>query len=387
MIENEEDFEVAARAGAIIGTLQASYTSFPYLGEVSERITAREALLGVSITGMMENSRVMFSPDIQRKMAEIIKEVNGEFAVELGINPAARCTCIKPAGTTSCMLGTSSGVHPHHSKRYFRRVQGNNLEAPLKFFADVNPLACEKSVWSKNGHDSILTFCIEVDDKALTKEHISAINLLKFVKLTQQNWVSAGTRLERCAQPWLRHNVSNTVSVKPEEWDEVENYIYDNREFFAGISLLPSTGDLDYPQAPFCAVSTPEELVAKYGDASIFASGLIVDGLHAFDSLWVACDTLRGINKVAKPDNPNWLNKYDLKIDWVRRAEQFADRYFSGDKGRMIYCLKEVSNWKMWCDLKREWKHVDYASLTEDSDETNLIGEAACAGGACAVSF
>lgn len=375
MLTSEEDFAIAAKAGAIIGTLQASYTDFPYLGEVSERITRREALLGVSITGMMENPHIVFDPEIQKRMALLIKEVNGEFAAKIGVNPAARCTCVKPAGTTSCILGTSSGIHPHHSRRYFRRTQANEMEAPFLHFSALNPKATEKSVWRQG--DGVLTFCIEVGEHAKTKQEVGALDLLEYVKLTQQNWVEYGTRYERCAQPWLRHNVSNTINVKPTEWDTVEDYIYNNRSFFAGISLLPHSGDLDYPQAPFCSISTPSEIVQKYGDGSVMVSGLIVDGLHAFDDLWRACDAVLG----------RFSDLNSVQEDWVRRAKQFAERYFNSDIQQMLYALKEVNNWKHWCDLRREFKDVDYSLLKEYTDETNLVQEAACAGGQCEVKF
>jgi len=196
---------------------------------------------------------------------------------------------------------------------------------------------------------------------------------LEKVKLTQQNWVEAGTRKERCVQPWLRHNVSNTINVRPHEWDDVEEYIYANRECFAGISLLPSTGDLDYSQAPFCSISTPQEILEKYGDGSVFASGLIVDGLHAYNDLWRACDAVLG--RFRPEDFP--------QEDWIRRAKQFAERYFNNDVHKMLYCLKELNNWKQWCDLNRVWKDVDYTQLLEDSDDTNPIQEVACSGGSC----
>jgi intein/homing endonuclease len=376
LIKSEEDWAIAAKAAAIIGTLQAGYTDFYYIGEVSKYITDREALLGVSMTGMMENPDIIFNPELQRKMAELVKSVNFDFANKIGINPSARCTCVKPSGTTSCVLGTSSGIHPHHSKLYFRRVQGNKMEAPLQYFAKHNPLAIEESVWSANKTDVVITFCVTTSDGVKVKKELSAVDLLEHVKLTQQNWVEAGTRYEACVKPWLRHNVSNTIQVKENEWEEVTKFIYDNRKFFAGISLLPSTGDLDYPQAPFCLISTPEEIVKKYGDGSVFASGLIVDGLRAFDNnLWKACDAVlsRGI-----PENWNQEMK-----DWVRRANQFAHRYFNNDIKRMLHCLKEVNNWKMWQDLNREWCEVDYTKLNEATDETKPLDEIACAGGAC----
>ena len=410
-IKCKEDFALAARAAAIIGTLQASYTDFGYLGRVTKEIVEREALLGVSITGMMDNPDVIFNPTIQKEMAQLILDVNADFAKKIGINPAARATCVKPAGTTSCILGSASGIHPHHAKRYFRRVQGNYMEAPLQYFKQFNSIAVEKSVWSANKTDEIITFCVEVPDGAKTKNQLSALTLLKHVKDTQKNWVMTGRREEACTQPWLTHNVSNTINVRPDEWVGITEYIYDNREFFAGIALLPQSGDLDYPQAPMCTVHTAKEIVHMYGEGSLFASGLIVDGLRAFeDNLWAACETTLGngeplVEPVAPAGetvqlsedviNHEALHEYhaykiayaswELKKDFVRRAVQFAARYFAGDTRNMTYCLKEVHNWKLWQDLQREYKDVDFSKMMEDTDETKPMDTIACAGGACAM--
>lgn len=130
MVKTKEDFVVAVRAASIIGTLQAGYASFPYLGEVTENIVKNEALLGVSITGVMENPDIILNPEIQQEMAKLVLDVNDEIAPKIGVNLCARATCIKPAGTSSCILGTSSGIHPHHWRRYLRRVQTNKMEAP-----------------------------------------------------------------------------------------------------------------------------------------------------------------------------------------------------------------------------------------------------------------
>lgn len=375
-LKTREDFEIAAKAGAILGTIQASYTNFAYLGEVSKRIVEREALLGVSITGMMDNPDLIFDPAVQREMAQLVLDVNEEIAAKIGINKAARATCVKPAGTTSCILGTSSGIHPHHAKRYFRRIQGNALEAPLQFFKLANPLAVEKSVWSANGTDEIITFCVEVNS-GRTKNDLSALKLLDYVRSTQQNWVAAGKREEACVKPWLMHNVSNTINVRPEEWTDVAEYIFENRQFFAGISLLPQSGDLDYPQAPFTTVYTPKEIVSIYGDGSLMASGLIVHGLEAFDNnLWAACDAVLGLGAPIKEDETT-------KLEFLRRANQFAKRYFKDDLRQMVYCLKCVHNWKLWCDLNREYRDVDYSQMYEADDATTLQETIACAGGTC----
>lgn len=397
----EEDFAIAAKAAAIIGTCQAGYTDLTYLGETSKRILDREALLGVSITGMMDNPDILFNPKLQRKMARLILKVNEEIATKIGINPCARATCVKPAGTTSCILGTASGIHPHHANRYIRRSQANYLEPPLQFFKRQNDFAVEKSVWSANGTDEIISFCIEVPRGAKTKNDIDALKLLEYVKLTQKNWVTAGTRKDCGTAPWLKHNVSNTINVKDDEWDEVTTYIYNNRQHFAGISLLSITGDKDYPQAPFAAIYTPLELAKMYGDGSVMASGLIVDGLHVFDkNLWWACDVALGKgDPLEEPQHPNGevisfekaqayeadLQTYNARKDWVRRAHQFAERYFGNDIRKMTYCLKDTNNWKLWCDLQREYQEVDYTQMMEEEDNTKLEQTVACAGGSCEV--
>lgn len=394
--KTEQDFYDACKAAAIIGTIQASYSSFPYLGSVTESIVKKEALIGVSMTGIMDNPDIALNPEIQKKGAEIVKSINKDISKKIGINQAARTTCTKPAGSTSCLLGTSSGIHPGHAKRYFRRVQANKMEFPAQYFQLNNPLAVEESVWSANKTDVVLTFICEVPEGGITKNMVKALDLLKNVKLTQQNWVESGTNIDLCVVPTLRHNVSNTITVKPEEWDDVEQFIYENRKYFAGISLLSSTGDMDYPQAPFCTVHTPFEIVKEYGDGSLMASGLIVDGLRVFNNnLWAFCDCVLGIGesltlseehkKLTNGKLKKVLDSLTEKDDLVRRAKQFAERYFGGDIKRMTYCLKEVHNWKLWCDLTREYVDVDWSLAVEDSYEIDVgkIGGDACSGGNC----
>ena len=396
-IRCKEDFAIAARAAAIIGTLQAGYSSFDYLGPVTEAIVRREALLGVSMTGMQDSPDITFNPSIQRQMAKLVVETNEWMAKKIGINPAARCTCIKPAGTTSCMLGSASGVHPHHARRYFRRVQANALESVYQYFKEHNPVAIESSVYRET--DGVITFCIEVPDGAKTKNDIAAIELLKCVKTTYQNWVEYGKQKDLCTQEWLTHNVSNTINVRPDEWDKVTDFIYKNRNFFSGIALLPQSGDLDYPQAPMLNVHTPREIFQRYGDGSLMASGLIVDGLHAFDgNLWNACNAVLGLgDPIELPEEPTSSNIDDFRayesevqkckkqLDWIRRVEQFAERYCDKDVRKCAYLLKEVNNWKLWLDLKREYVDVDYTQLIEEEDFTKPMDTIACAGGACEI--
>jgi len=377
-IEDEEDFYERCKAAAIIGTLQAGFTKLDYLGDISCKIFAREALLGVSLTGIMEKHDIVLSEKVLRAGAKIAVETNKEMAKKIGINQAARVTCLKPEGTSSSMLGTSSGIHPHHAKRYIRHVQANVLEAPYQHFKTYNPQACEKSSWSANNTDEVIKFPIEVPDGAKTKNQLPATDMLAIVKDTQKNWVHSGKNKGLCTQDYLSHNVSNTVTVKPDEWEEVTKYIYDNRKYFAGISLIPQSGDKDYPQAPFTTVYTSREIVKEYGDAALWCSGLIELGLNAFENnLWAACDYVT-LNQAHK-------DHHESKLKFVTKMKNFAGKYFAGDVKRLTYCMKDVYNWKIYCDLFDSYKKVDYTQLLETEDNTAGIEEVSCAGGACLI--
>jgi ribonucleoside-diphosphate reductase alpha chain len=256
-IKTIEDFKNAIKAATIIGTLQSGYTYLNYLTDASRNIVRDESLLGVSVTGWMDNPKLLLKSDVQQEMAKYAIEINKEFAKKIGINPAARVTCSKPSGTTSIIFGTGSGIHPHHSRRYFRRVRCNKVEAPGQFFQLHNPHMIEDSVSNKN--DYVITFCIQVPELAILKKDLSAIDFLKMVKSTYENWVVPGTARPDSA-PGLNHNVSNTVTVKPNEWDEVTKFIYDNKECFSGISLIADFGEKIYAQVPFEKVETEEDI-------------------------------------------------------------------------------------------------------------------------------
>jgi ribonucleoside-diphosphate reductase alpha chain len=377
-LADEEDFYERCRAAAIIGTLQAGFTSLEYLGETSEKIFQREALLGVSLTGIMEKPDLVLSEKTLRHGAKIAVKTNQQLAQKLKINQAARVTCLKPEGTSSSMLGTSSGIHPHHAKRYIRHVQANVLEAPYEYFRSYNPQACERSSWSANDTDEVIKFPIEVPDGAKLKNQLPAVEMLDVVKNTQIHWVNSGKNKDLCTQQYLSHNVSNTVTVKPDEWEDVTNFIYKNRQYYAGISLIPQSGDKDYPQAPFTTVYTSREIVKEYGDASLWCSGLIELALQNFNkNLWSACDYVT-LNQFKDGDDEN-------KLRFVTKMKNFAGKYFEGDIKRLTYCMKDVYNWKSYCDLKDSFKKVDYTQLSETEDNTTGIEEVSCAGGACLI--
>jgi len=375
-VDDEEDFYERCKAAAIIGTLQAGFTKLDYLGQTSEKIFAREALLGVSLTGTMEKHDLVLTEKTLTKGAKIAVDTNKQISQRININQAARVTCLKPEGTSSSMLGTSSGIHPHHAKRYIRHVQANILEAPYQHFKKVNPQACEKSSWSANNTDEVVKFPIEVPDGAKLRNQLPAVEMLSVVKDTQKNWVHSGKNRSLCTQEYLSHNVSNTVTVKPDEWDSVTKYIYDNRKYFAGISLIPQSGDKDYPQAPFTTVYTSREIVKEYGDAALWCSGLIELGLNAFNNnLWAACDYV-SLNQAKDGDDEN-------KVRFINKMKNFATKYFNGDNRRLTYCMKDVYNWKLYCDLYDSFEKVDYTQLLETEDNTAGIEEISCAGGAC----
>jgi len=256
-IKTKEQWKNAVKAATIIGTLQAGYTNFPYLGHVAEKLTREEALLGVSITGMMDNPDLLLNEELQKELAKYACQANEEWADKLGINAAARVTCIKPEGTSSLVLKSASGIHPHHARRYFRRVQCNKLDNVYKFFKKHNPHMCEESIWSANKTDDVICFPIEVSEKAIVKDDLDAIKHLGIILNTQKNWVVHGTSKYN-AKP-ITHNVSCTVKVGNDEWDKVINFIYHNRMHFAAVSLLPETGDKDFKQAPNEKITPKDE--------------------------------------------------------------------------------------------------------------------------------
>ena len=244
-------------------------------------------MLGVSITGWMNNPEVLLDAETQKEGAEIVKKVNKEVAKLIGINAAARTTCVKPSGNASVLLETASGIHSEHSPRYLRHVQLNKDSEVSKLIFGSNPYMVEESVWSANGTDYCVGFPVVAPSGSLYREDLYGVSLLEKVSLVQNNWVEAGTNTELCADSRIRHNVSNTVTVLPHMWTQVEDYVYDNRGSFAGISFLAGSGDKDFAQAPMTEVLTEEDIVDKYGKAALFASGLIVDTRKSgFRDLW-----------------------------------------------------------------------------------------------------
>jgi ribonucleoside-triphosphate reductase (thioredoxin) len=208
---------------------------------------------------VLDRPDLLLDPVVLRHGSGVVKAVNAVLARALGINPAARTTCVKPEGTASLLLGTSSGLHPHHARRYFRRVQANVHDPIYIHFRRHNPHMVEPSVYDVNGRTEVITFPVEGPLFGVYRDDLSAVKHLEYVRLVQENWVQAGRRHERYS-PGLHHNVSCTISVKDGEWADVADYIWAHRGAFTGVSLLRDTGDKLYAQAPREGVATPEDV-------------------------------------------------------------------------------------------------------------------------------
>lgn len=381
---DKETFFKSCRAAAIMGTLQAAYTDFDYVDKTSpaKEIFEREALLGCSITGFTNNPDILLDPEILEEGAKILKQVNREVAEIIGINPAARLGCVKPSGNASVLLKTASGCHGEHSKRYFRNVQVNKDEDLAKYLKEKNPEMFEESVWSQNNTDWVCSFPVVTDEGSIYKKDLLGVKQLEIVKLIQKHWVETSTNYDRCLNPVARHNVSNTINV--ENWDETRDFIYENRKWFAGVSLLANSGDKDYAQAPFTSVLTSTEIFGKYGECAMFASGLIVDGLHAFNSnLWGACDAV--LFNTPFDENSDTV----LKKDWVRRFKKFGDNFLGGDYRKTANLLKDVYLLHKWNKINLTLEDIDWKNSGVQPTYTNIdtTGAMACSGGACEINF
>ena len=379
----EEDFYKACRAASILGTLQAGYTDFKFLTDTSKLIFDREALLGVSITGWMNNPDILFNERVLQKGAEIVKEVNKEVAKVIGINSAARTTCVKPSGNASVLLQTASGIHAEHSNMYIRNVQMNKESEITQAIMKTNPYMVEDSVWSAGGTDVVVSFPILPKKGSLYKDDLLGVKHLELVKKAQKYWVEAGTNEDLCADKGVRHNVSNTIIV--DDWDNVERYVFENRHSFAGISFLAMSGDKDYNQAPNTAVITAKDMVKKYGNAAIFASGMVVDALKVFNNLWDACATAKGFGE----DISLETSENAMKRDWIRRFKKFGDNYLNSDSDVAEHCLKDAYLLHKWNKIQSTLKTVDWKEDIKERKYTDVdtLAAAACAGGACEIDF
>lgn len=238
-IVDQEDYEARAKAAAFIGTLQASYTDFHYLRPEWKRTTEAEALIGVGQTGIASMSTESLS---HRRAADAVVEENKRVAELLGINPAARTTTVKPSGTSSLVLGCSSGIHAWHNDYYIRRIRLGKNEALYKYLVEALPELVEDDKFNPVG--AVVSFPQKAPEGAVLRTE-SPLELLERVRQYNLDWVRHGH-----VSGENTHNVSCTISIKDEEWDDVSDWMWYNRNEYNGISVLPYDGGT-YVQAPF----------------------------------------------------------------------------------------------------------------------------------------
>jgi ribonucleoside-diphosphate reductase alpha chain len=273
-IESQEDLDARVKAAAFVGTLQAGYTNFHYLRPVWQRTTEKDALIGVGMTGI--GSGVAQKYDLKRA-AELVKEVNTATAKQIGINASARCSTIKPSGTSSLVLGTSSGIHARHNDYYIRRVRVGKNEAIYTYLMINHPELIEDDYFRP--HD---TAVISVPQKSPAESILrteSALDLLERVKWFYTNWVKPGHRNGQNT-----HNISATVSIKEDEWEVVGNWMWENRKFYNGLSVLPYDGGT-YIQAPFedCTKEKYEEMMHHLSNINLAHVVEIADNTNLQD--------------------------------------------------------------------------------------------------------
>ena len=253
-IESQEDLNKRVKAAAFIGTLQAGYTDFHYLRDIWKRTTEKEALIGVSMTGI--GSGVVLGYNM-KEAAKLVKEENARVAELIGINKSARTTTVKPAGTTSLTLGTSSGIHAWHNDYYIRRVRVGKNEAIYQYLAMYHPELVEDEFFRP--HDTAVISVPQKSPEGAILRTESPFQLLDRVKKITQEWVRPGHRTGSNS-----HNVSATISLKSEDWELAGEWMWENRDFYNGLSVLPYDGG-SYIQAPFedCTEEEYERLFSK----------------------------------------------------------------------------------------------------------------------------
>ena len=243
-VVSQEDLNERAKAAAFVGTIQASYTDFHYLRDIWKTTTEKDALIGVSGTGIASGAYKNYS---LRDAAGIVMEENARVADIIGINHAARGTCVKPAGTSSMALGQSSGIHGWHSQYFIRRMRQGKNEALYMFLKKYHPELVEDD-FMKPQTDAVISIPIEAPKGAILRTE-SPIDLLERVKYFHDEWIEPGH-----VKGDNSHNVSATISIKDGEWDEVGKWMWNNKDSYNGLSVLPWDGG-SYVQAPFEEIS------------------------------------------------------------------------------------------------------------------------------------
>ena len=259
-VKDQQDFNDRVKAAAFIGTLQAGYTDFHYLREIWKETTEKDALIGVSMTGI--GSAAVLQLDM-KAAASIVKRENTRVSKLIGINKAARTTCIKPAGTTSLVLGTSSGIHAWHNDYYIRRLRVGKNESIYNYLVKNHPELVQDEYFRP--HDTAVIEIPQSAPKGSILRTESAFDLLERVKKVATEWVKPGHRAGSNT-----HNVSATISLKEDDWEKAGKWMWDNRKCYNGLSVLPYDGGT-YTQAPFEDITKKEfdKLVKHLQDVNL----------------------------------------------------------------------------------------------------------------------
>ena len=252
-VQTQEELNERSIAASFIATLQASYTDFHYLRPIWKRTTEKEALIGVSMTGIASGG--VLKLNLKEASLKVNME-NRRVAMQIGINPAARTTCVKPAGTTSLALGTSSGIHAWHNDYYIRRLRVGKNEAIYNYLMKNIPELVEDCKF--RGHDTAILSIPQKAPEGAILRHETAFDLLERVKKVSEEWIQGGHHKGSNS-----HNVSATITIKDDEWDETGKWMWENRGCYNGLSVLPHDGGT-YVQAPFedCDKETYEKMLA-----------------------------------------------------------------------------------------------------------------------------
>jgi len=275
-IESQEDFNARASAASFIGTLQASYSDFHYLRDIWKKNTEKDALLGVSMTGIASKHNIQCLD--YEEAARVVKETNSVISAALNINRAARTTAVKPAGTTSLVLGTSSGIHAWHNDYYIRRMRLGKNEAIYSYLAINHPELIEDEYFNPT-LQAVVSVPQKAPDGAITR-HESTLDLLERVKLISKDWVKQGHDKGNNT-----HNVSCTVSVRDDEWKIVGEWMWANKEYYNGLSVLPYHGGT-YKQTPFedCTKEVYEQMMSTLHNVDLSKVIEIQDNTNFGDS-------------------------------------------------------------------------------------------------------
>jgi len=399
------------RLATKLGTMQAGYTESTYLGDVSKKILEREALLGVSLTGLANS--IFFKAHKEQKdlvestLSDLAKHaclINRTFAPTIGVNAASRITCVKPSGTASLVLGCASGVHLEHAQKYIRRNQVDASSPIVQAYKKALPEAVELSAWSPTKTDEVVSFAIECDSVSLFKEDASAIDFLNLVKMIQTTWVKYGTSRPTSVEKAV-HNVSNTTTVKVTEWGEVSKYLYENQGTFCGLSFLSATGDYDYIQAPFQRVYELDQINEVYNVAKTQIEREYKEAQRQIKSAYndERLAKLKEVTSLLEEAGKRIEDKDLLEAecemidavyqDFIKHNLEMQKNDLGDAEHDYLESMKSVhADWEakysmytLWQKLHSKRLKFDFDSIIEDHDETEGIQEVACAGGACLI--